>query len=63
MTKHSIETIIGILAVIKLDAIYVPIDIMYPVDIIKYIIEDSELSYIFINIVPDQLIEFKGKFI
>lgn len=53
MTRHSFETVIAILAVIKTGAAYVPIDPAYPVDRINYIIEDSGIELILTNIEAD----------
>lgn len=42
----SFEEIISMLATLKLGAIYVPIDISYPKDRIKYMIEDAKAKFI-----------------
>lgn len=41
LTDRSIETIIGMLAIIKAGGAYLPIDVDYPETRIKYMIEDS----------------------
>ncbi|WP_332629897.1 amino acid adenylation domain-containing protein [Halalkalibacter flavus] len=47
--NRSIDMVIGMLAVIKAGAAYVPLDPHYPVDRLSYIIEDSSLSYCLTN--------------
>ncbi|MFC0562219.1 non-ribosomal peptide synthetase [Halalkalibacter alkalisediminis] len=47
--NRSIDMVIGMLAVIKAGASYVPLDPHYPVDRLSYIIEDSSLSYCLTN--------------
>ncbi|MGM9979550.1 MAG: amino acid adenylation domain-containing protein, partial [Clostridium sp.] len=42
MSERSIEMIISIIAVLKAGGAYLPIDSSFPVDRIKYMIEDSE---------------------
>ena len=42
----SIEMIISILAILKLECAYVPIDIGYPMDRVKYILSDSNSNII-----------------
>ncbi|WP_432409140.1 amino acid adenylation domain-containing protein [Wukongibacter sp. M2B1] len=46
MTNRGPEMIIGILAVLKAGGAYVPVDIEYPSDRIKYILEDSKSKVI-----------------
>ena len=46
LTTRSIDSIIGILAVLKLHCTYVPMDVNYPIDRIKYMISSSDISYI-----------------
>ena len=45
-TTRTIDTIIGILACLKIDCTYVPIDVEYPKDRITYMIEKSNIKYI-----------------
>ncbi len=49
LTSRSIDTIIGILAILKLNCTYVPIDPNYPIDRIEYMISTSSISYILNN--------------
>ena len=49
LTSRSFDSIIGILAILKLDCTYVPIDPTYPVDRIEYMISSSCISYILGN--------------
>lgn len=41
LTVHSIETVIGILAILKAGGSYLPIDPSFPKDRIKYMLQDS----------------------
>ncbi|MBE5806263.1 MAG: amino acid adenylation domain-containing protein [Clostridiales bacterium] len=50
ITSHSFETVIGILAILKLGATYIPIDENYPIQRIKAIIEDSEAKMVITNL-------------
>ncbi|WP_167568693.1 non-ribosomal peptide synthetase [Brevibacillus migulae] len=43
---RSIETVIGILAILKAGGVYIPIDPEYPEDRIRYMLEDSQTAYI-----------------
>jgi iturin family lipopeptide synthetase A len=43
-TERSIETVIGMLAIIKAGGAYLPLDIDYPAERINYIIKDSGIS-------------------
>ena len=53
--KKSLESIVSIMATIKLGAIFVPIDIEYPEDRIEYILKDSKAKAVL------TLREFKDK--
>lgn len=44
--NRSIDLIVSLLAVMKADAIYVPIDVIYPQDRISYMIENSNMKLI-----------------
>ena len=48
-TSRSINTIVGLFAILKLNCTYVPIDSNYPVDRIEYMISTSGISYILID--------------
>ncbi|MDQ0858860.1 amino acid adenylation domain-containing protein [Bacillus sp. V2I10] len=48
-TKHSLETIIGILGVVKAGAAYLPLDPDYPSERINYMLEDSGISMLLTN--------------
>jgi len=50
VTSHSFETVIGILAILKLGATYIPIDENYPIQRIEAIIEDSEAKIVITNL-------------
>lgn len=58
MLDNTPELIISILAVLKLGATYVPIDISTPVDRLNFIIENSNLDHMIMNIV--NTIDFKS---
>ena len=45
-TFREIDTIISILAILKINCTFIPIDPEYPIERIKYMIETSELDYI-----------------
>lgn len=42
----SVETIVGILGIIKAGAVYVPLDLSYPAERIQYMVQDADISYI-----------------
>lgn len=64
MTGNSIETIIGILGILKTGGVYLPIDSEYPKDRIQYMLEDSGARALLIqekfNSVIDTLDHFQG---
>ena len=45
-TTRTIDTIVGILSILKINCTYVPIDPEYPIDRISYMIETSKINYI-----------------
>jgi len=49
LTSRSFDSIIGFLAILKLDCTYVPIDPTYPIDRIEYMISSSFINYILGN--------------
>lgn len=49
LTSRSFDSIIGFLAILKLDCTYVPIDPTYPMDRIEYMISSSSINYILGN--------------
>jgi amino acid adenylation domain-containing protein/non-ribosomal peptide synthase protein (TIGR01720 family) len=53
LATHSIETVIGILGILKAGGYYLPIDINYPVDRIAYLLEDSKARIALTNLTPD----------
>ena len=55
LADKSIETVAEIIAVLKSGAAYIPIDVSYPKNRIKYILEDSNAKYIFCR--NDELIK------
>ncbi len=46
---NSIELVVSILAVLKLGACYIPIDVSYPIERIEYIIKNSDCKKILTN--------------
>lgn len=63
LTSHSIETVIGILAVLKADGAYLPIDSGYPCDRISYMLEDSGCEILLTNIEIPEGVIFSGEII
>lgn len=61
MMSHSIELVIGSLAVLKAGGTYLPIDPNYPVDRVNYMLEDSESSMLLVNFDTNEEIQYKGK--
>lgn len=49
LTSRDIDSIIGILAIIKINCTYVPIDPLYPIDRINYMINSSEINTILVT--------------
>lgn len=49
MADKNLETIIGILGIIKAGAAYVPIDIKYPLNRIRYILNDTKSKFLLIS--------------
>ncbi len=63
LTTHSIETIIGILGVLKAGGAYLPIDLGYPEDRICYMLENSNAGTLLTNVELSKSISFKGEII
>nr|WP_183595709.1 non-ribosomal peptide synthetase [Paenibacillus phyllosphaerae] len=49
LTYHSFESIIGMLAIMKTGAAYLPLDPQYPAERISYILEDAGASLVLTN--------------
>lgn len=49
LTTRSIDTIIGILAILRINCTYVPIDSEYPLDRINYMIDKSKINVILLD--------------
>ena len=49
LTNKSIDTIVGILAILKINCTIVPIDPNYPTDRINYMIKNSNINLLLIN--------------
>ena len=58
-TNRSISTIIGVLAILKLGKTFVPIDPLYPLDRINYMISSSKLDYILSDLDFDKELDNK----
>ncbi|MEK7434229.1 MAG: amino acid adenylation domain-containing protein [Cyanobacteriota bacterium] len=50
LTKHSIETIISILGILKSGNAYLPIDPEHPADRIKFMLEDANVNFLITNL-------------
>ena len=46
LMPRSIDLVVFLIAIMKADAIYIPIDEMYPVERIKYMIDNSNMNYL-----------------
>lgn len=53
-TKHSIETIVSILALLKLGAAFLPLDYKQPIGRLESIIHNSKLKFILTNVTEDK---------
>ena len=49
MLHRSLETAVGLLAILKCGATYLPIDPEYPIDRINYMMENSGASFVLVN--------------
>ena len=49
MLHRSLETAVGLLAILRCGATYLPIDPEYPIDRINYMMENSEASFVLVN--------------
>ncbi|OOM76973.1 plipastatin synthase subunit C [Clostridium puniceum] len=63
MMSHSIELVIGILAVLKAGGTYLPIDPNYPPDRVNYMLQDSESTMLLVNFYANKQIEYNGAMI
>ncbi|MCX7920715.1 MAG: amino acid adenylation domain-containing protein [Clostridia bacterium] len=63
LTLHSIETVIGILGVIKAGGAYLPIDPDYPAERVGYMLEDSGTDVLLTNYDVTDIGSFRGKII
>lgn len=50
LTKHSIETIISIIGILKSGNAYLPIDPEHPPDRVKFMLEDTKVSFLVTNL-------------
>lgn len=63
MTYHSIETVVGILGVLKAGGAYLPVDPDYPIERIGFMLEDCGISILLSNCGIRPEIAFKGEVI
>ncbi len=63
IAKHSIETIIGVLAIVKAGGAYLPLDLKYPEERIEYMLEDSSATLLLGTQEISEMINFVGEFI
>ena len=61
MMERSIDLLVGILGVMKASGTYLPLDIIYPVDRINYILEDSSCRFLLLNAPMNEEIVFEGQ--
>lgn len=57
MVTHSVEAVIGILAIIKAGAAFMPIDNKLPLERKKYIIKDAEVNMVLTNMETNEDLE------
>ncbi len=60
MMERSIGLLIGILGVMKACGTYLPLDAIYPVERINYILEDSGCRFLLLSAPLDEKIVFRG---
>lgn len=60
MMERSIDLLVGILGVMKAGGTYLPLDIIYPIDRINYILEDSECRFLLLNSPLNEQVVFQG---
>lgn len=63
MVKPSLEMVIGIIGILKAGGAYLPIDPLYPVSRINYMLEDAAVTILLTNYEIDQDIRFEGDII
>lgn len=63
MLERSIDLLVGILGVMKAGGIYLPLDIIYPVERINYILGDSACRFLLLNSPLKEKIVFQGTII
>lgn len=61
LTRHSLETVIGILAVIKAGGTYLPLEPTYPEERIRYMLDDSGCGLLLTNLAPAERPAFSGE--
>ncbi len=61
VTKRSLEMAVGILAILKAGATYVPIDPDYPEERVSYMLDDSGAKLILVDNSTENLYEFNSK--
>ncbi|RAP29427.1 Bacitracin synthetase 3 (BA3) [Brevibacillus laterosporus] len=61
MVEHSLELVVGILAILKSGATYLPIDPDYPEDRIQYLLEDSQTTILLTQQKLSHKLDFNGE--
>jgi amino acid adenylation domain-containing protein/non-ribosomal peptide synthase protein (TIGR01720 family) len=61
LTTHSIETVVGILGILKAGGTYLPIDPAFPAGRIGYMLKDSEAGLLLVNYDTREDLDFKGQ--
>ncbi|MCD1260584.1 amino acid adenylation domain-containing protein [Paenibacillus athensensis] len=61
LTRHSLETVVAIMAVIKSGGTYLPLEPTYPEERIRYMLDDSGCSLLLTNLAPSELPVFAGQ--
>ncbi|MBH5320328.1 amino acid adenylation domain-containing protein [Paenibacillus sp. GSMTC-2017] len=59
--QHSIEAVVAILAVMKADGTYLPIDPAYPDERIRYMLEDSGTELVLTNFTDATIVGYSGE--
>jgi amino acid adenylation domain-containing protein len=55
MVERSFEMIIGMLGILKAGAAYLPLDVEYPTDRIRYMIQDSGITLLLTNLKKEEI--------
>lgn len=61
MTGRALESMIGIMAVLKAGGAYLPVDSDYPAERIRYILSDSQVKVLLVSEKQSSTLEFDGE--